>query len=276
MDSNTGIIYDRRVGDRVIHAEHAKDVFPNWQGEKECWMFLAPHDDDIVCGAGLTFLASLAEGINTHAVITTNGCMGYCRDAYRDTIAQVRKIETAASFRALGLPEDNLHRLEFNDSSLYQNAGRQFVDEDGPTVIAGAVGLQNSFTWVLRKVRPTRLFLPTMTDLHPDHKMASSEMLISIFHALGGIWPELGPVIDMIPLLYEYATYSDFLTPPTLRICTSDALLEKKLAGIAAYRSQEQIDLLVDVQRKAGAKEYLRELEFDILQPGKYDHLFNG
>lgn len=276
MDSKTGIIYDRRINDQVIHADHAKDIFPHWQGEKECWMFLAAHDDDIVFGAGLTFLASLAEGIETHAVLATSGSMGYCREEYKYTIADIRRAEAAASFRDLGLPVENLHRLEYGDSGLYRNSGRRFADADGPTVIAGATGLQNSFTWVLRKVRPTRLFLPSQTDLHPDHRMSADEMIISIFHAQGTIWPELGPPLDAIPLLYEYATYSNFITPPTLRVRTSEELLEKKIAGMLAYRSQEQAELLLEVQRKTGSQEYLREMEFDILRPGMYDHLFNA
>lgn len=273
--AQVGIKYDRRVGGTVIHADSAADVFPDWQAERECWMFLAPHDDDIVCGAGLTFLASLAEGIKTHAVLTTSGSMGYCHIAQRGVIAEIRKKEAAASFAAMGLPAENLHRLEYDDCSLYQNAGRRFHDGQLPTIIAGATGLQNSFTWILRKIRPTRVFLPTQTDLHPDHKMVSSEMMISIFHAQGGIWPELGASIERIPKLYEYATYSDFITPPTIRVRTSEALLEKKLAGIAEYKSQEQIELLIEVQKKAGSQEYIREADFDILQPGKYDSLFD-
>ncbi|MDO4550162.1 MAG: PIG-L family deacetylase [Planctomycetia bacterium] len=275
MNSKTGIMYDRRVGNQVFHADSAKEIFPDWQNEKESWLFLAPHDDDIVCGAGLTFLAALAEGISTHAVITTNGLMGYCRPEQRNTIADIRRRETTASFTAMGLPSENLHRLEFDDCSLYRKSGRQFMEGGDPTIIGSAMGLQNSFTWVLRKIRPTRVFLPTSTDIHPDHKLTTSEMIISIFHAQGGIWPELGPALEQIPRLYEYATYSDFITPPTLRVRTSEELLEKKLAGIMEYKSQEQIELLIEVQRKAGAQEYIREVEFDIMQPGKYDYLFD-
>lgn len=272
--ANAGVKYDRRADGKVFHADSAAEIFPDWQAERECWMFMAPHDDDIVCGAGLTFLAALAEGIPTHAVLTTSGSMGYCHAEQRETIAEVRKAEAAASFAAMGLSAQNLHRLEYDDCSLYQNAGRRFKSGQSPTIIGGAIGLQNSFTWILRRIRPTRVFLPTQTDLHPDHKMVFSEMMISIFHAQGGIWPELGASIDKIPKLYEYATYSDFITPPTIRVRTSEALLEKKLAGIAEYKSQEQIELLIAVQKKAGTQEYIRELDFDILKPGKYDSLF--
>jgi hypothetical protein len=75
-------------------------------------------------------------------------------------------------------------------------------------------------------------------------------------------------------MLYEYATYCDFVTPPQIRVVVPEALLERKLTGIRAYASQEQIELLVDVQRKAGPVEYLREVEFNVLHPGQYEKLF--
>ena len=97
---------------------------------------------------------------------------------------------------------------------------------------------------------------------------------MSIFHAQGNIWPELGPPIPEIPKLYEYATYCDFLTPPTIRVKTSDDLFERKINAILAYRSQEQIDLAIANQRKAGPQEFIRELEFNIFNPQQYEKLF--
>ena len=86
-----------------------------------------------------------------------------------------------------------------------------------PTEVEGASGLQNAYPHVLRQVRPTRVFLPTITDLHPDHRIVNEEMLISLFHAQGSIWPELGPPVAVVPAVYEYATYCDFPEAPQLR-----------------------------------------------------------
>jgi len=147
-------------------------------------------------------------------------------------------------------------------------------DPKCPTAIAGATGLQNSFAWALRKILPTRVFLPTLTDIHPDHKAVHVEFVMSIFHAQGKIWPELGPPIPEIPKLYEYATYCDFLTPPTIRVITSADLFERKLNAILAYQSQEQINLVLDNQRESGPQEYIRELEFNIFNPRQYERLF--
>ncbi len=65
--------------------------------------------------------------------------------------------------------------------------------------------MQNAITYALRQVRPNRVFLPTSADLHPDHQIVHEEMLISLFHAQGNIWPELGPPIAEVPKVYEFA-----------------------------------------------------------------------
>lgn len=269
----TGITYYRRTPERVVKSSSPGDVFTGWK-DRECWMFVSAHDDDIVCGGGLTFLAAIQEGVEVHAVVTTDGRMGYCRLEQRRTISQIRFKEAQESFRALGLPLENLHFLKFPDCNLNPYRGRHFTTIGDPTELEGASGLQNAYPYMLRKIRPTRVFLPTVNDLHPDHRIVHEEMLISLFHAQGNIWPELGEPIQEIPAVYEYATYCDFVAPPQIRVQVPKELLQRKLNGIRAYASQEQIELLVEVQRKAGPVEYIREIEFNVLHPGQYEERF--
>ncbi len=268
--------YQRRIGNQVITSNNPADVWIDWKpNNRETWLFVAPHDDDIILGAGLTFLAALSDGINVHAVVTTTGESGYCRLEHKNKVGDIRRQEAIASFDALGLPAENLHFLGYHDSGLDHFTGHFPVTQPGPTVIEGATGLENSYTWILRKIRPTRIFIPSVTDIHPDHRTVHNEMVISVFHAQGGIWPELGTPIENFPYLYEYATYSDFITPPDMRITVPELLLEKKLAGIAAYKSQEQIGALIEIQRQAGCKEVIRQKIFDLITPGKYNSLFD-
>jgi LmbE family N-acetylglucosaminyl deacetylase len=195
----------------------------------------------------------------------------------KDTIVQIRREEARESFCFLGLPENNLYQFNYSDGDLPHNIGRRFAnDSNNPCVIAGAVGLQNTMVWLLRKVQPTRIFIPNRLDLHPDHSIVNSELVISIFHAQGQIWPELGTPIPILPKLYEYATYSDFISAPTIRVRVSDDLVEKRLKGIALYKSQLQIDMVVEEVRKAGGNEYLLEMAFKIFSATKYESLFNG
>jgi len=270
-----GITYYRRTSGRPMATAQIAQFLPNWQGDRECWMFVSAHDDDIVTGAGITFQVALAEGIRVHAVITTDGRMGYCRLPQRRTIASIRRSEAERSFQTLGLPLERLHFLRFPDCNLNPYRGRHFATIGDPTEVEGASGLQNAFPHILRQIRPTRVFLPTISDLHPDHRIVNEEMLISLFHAQGNIWPELGPPIEAVPAVYEYATYCDFPEPPQLRIVAPQAMLDAKLAAIQAYASQEQIDVLVEVQRQAGPQEYVREVKFNFYSPKQYESIFS-
>ena len=269
------ILFDRRTEQGTVTSGNPAEIWSDWQSKDEKWLFFAPHDDDIVIGAGLTFLAGIHLGVDVHAAVVTNGRMGYCLPEMFGTIKQIRKEEARESFRFLGLPENNLYQFDYDDGDLPHKAGRWFTDDPNDTrAIAGAVGLQNTMVWLLRKVNPTRVFLPNRLDLHPDHSIVNSELIMSIFHAQGRIWPELGPPLALIPKLYEYATYNDFIAAPTLRVRVSDDLFEKRLEGIALYKSQLQIDMVVNEVRQAGGNEYLLEMVFKIFSAKKYESLF--
>ena len=266
--------YVRRTPEGLFSTSKIAELLPDWKGSDECWMFVSPHDDDVVTGAGLTFQVGFAEGAQVHAVIITDGRMGYCRLEQRRNISKIREAEARHSYQALGLPEDQLRFIECPDCNLNAFRGRHFTTIGAPTEIEGAGGMQNAVTHALRQIRPNRVFLPTSTDLHPDHKMVHEEVLISLFHAQGNIWPELGEPIVEVPKVYEFAVYCDFPEPPQIRIETPPAMLETKLQGILSYASQEQIASLVEIQRQAGPVEYLRELEFHFYSPQKYHPLF--
>jgi hypothetical protein len=64
------------------------------------------------------------------------------------------------------------------------------------------------------------------------------------------------------------------LSPPQIRVAASEAMLAAKLQGIAAFASQEQIETVVDVQRRTGPVEYLRDVKFHFYSPQNYDTLF--
>ena len=269
--------YHLRAADGAIQPTGRIDeAFTQWQGDRERWLFLGPHDDDICFGAGLTLAVGVDANVEVHAVVTTDGRMGYCDLEERSTIARIRRIETIASCALLGVPEERIHFLGFADGDLMNAAGRRPAGPDDPTAMAGYTGLQNAFTRLLRKVRPTRLFLPTGADLHPDHKIAHQEMLISIFHAQGAIWPELGAPLEAVPQVYEFAVYCDYPGLPTLKVTGTDSQFQKKLAGAAAFASQRQVAAMVEAIRSNGPVEYLRETPFRLYSPATYTALFEA
>jgi len=239
----------------------------------ETWLFVSPHDDDLCIGAGLWMQAAVQAGIDVQVVIVTDGRMGYCSLAQQKTIVEVRKAETYESFGILGIAKENVHYIAYPDGGLTAYQGRRKA-EAGEARIAGYVGLQNAMTHHLRRARPARVLVPAPTDLHPDHQITHNELMISLFHAAGAIWPELGAPLREVPKVYEMAIYCDFDQPPNLELHASTDLFETKLKSIAAYRSQEQIARIVENQRAAGPYEYLREVNFRFYSPERYKHLF--
>jgi LmbE family N-acetylglucosaminyl deacetylase len=268
------ITYTRRTPERLLTTSKIGELFADWRGADECWMFVAPHDDDTVIGAGLTLQVGLAEGAKVHAMIVTDGAMGYCRVEHRHDISKIRAAEAKKAYQILGLPPDRLRFAGYPDGSLSSVCGRRFATAGATTAIEGGDGLENSLTHALRQIRPNRVFLATSADLHPDHKIVHEELLISLFHAQGAIWPELGTPIAEVPKVYEYAVYCDFPEPPQIRIETPPAMLDAKIQAILASASQEQIGEMVETQRNGGPIEYLRELDFHFYSPANYQSLF--
>ena len=83
-------------------------------------------------------------------------------------------------------------RIDYPDGGSVCLPGASGRASPGDPQVCGYVGLQNVMCYHLRKVRPTRVIVPTPTDLHPDHQITYNELMISLFHASGPIWPELG------------------------------------------------------------------------------------
>jgi len=237
------------------------------------WLFVAPHDDDLCLGAGLLMQAARMAGVNVHVLIVTDGCLGYCDLADRDSIIEIRQRETYESFEVLGIPRSQVVYIGYPDGGLTPYIGRRQA-QPGEKAIEGYTGLQNAFTHHLRRVRPERVFTPTHTDLHPDHRITHSELMISIFHAAGAIWPELGETLPQPPAVGELAVYCDFAGPPDLQIKSDQQAFETKLTSVEAYRSQAQIAALVAATRKAGPYEYVRNIEFQLYSPDNYRALF--
>jgi LmbE family N-acetylglucosaminyl deacetylase len=258
----------------LIRSEKCEGIFKNWQTGTEKWLFISPHDDDICIGAGLLLQQAGAEGIQIRVAIVSDGRGGYCDLDDRDSITAIRKKETTESFELLGIKD--VMFLGYPDGDLVNNSGRRLAsDRSGqvPDVREGYSGLQNSFTAILREFRPTRLFVMSESDYHPDHKVVYRELMISVFHAAGAIWPELGPPV-LIPEVYEMAGYCNFLKTPNLQLEANQNALKNKLASIACYKSQKQIALLVDNIRKNGPYEYFMLNEFNLYNPAEYKQLF--
>lgn len=248
------------------------ELLGGWEADGERWLFITPHDDDVVLGAGLLLQCAVSAGVSISILVTTDGSMGYCSTDDQQTIGEIRRRETIESFSVIGV--NDVTWLNFPDCNLTPFLGRRLASGEEPGAIAGYIGLQNSYTCELRRRRPTRLFLASGNDLHPDHKIVYQEARISLYHAAGAIWPDLGRPITELPTVYELPIYCDLPAEPRFRIVGTSAGLEAKLRAIAAYRSQKQIGRLVEKLRDAGPVEYFGLSSFDLYSPSRYDHLF--
>jgi len=233
---------ERRVGSTL------QSVSRHWK-ENPRFLFVSPHDDDAIIGGGLTMLSLLKDKIPVHVAVVTDGAQGYCSMKEQHAISDIRRDETFASMKMLGVPKKNVHWLGFPDCQLAQYQGRRKAVSGDSVTVEGYTGLQNSFTQLLREVRPTQIFLPTSADLHPDHRIVHAEMLISCFHAAGAIWPELGQSLKSVPYIHEMAVYCNFPLTPKLRIKAPMSALKRKIDAIAEFRSQKQIKSLMEIGR---------------------------
>ncbi len=252
----------------------------------ERWLFIVPHDDDAVLGAGLLLQYAHHQGIATRILIATDGHQGYTRIEDRAHIADIRRAETRAALATLipDAPSPDVHWLNFPDGRLRHFAGRfaapaadANADADADAhnafayeVVAGHTGLANACTFHLRRFAPTRVFCCTGADLHPDHRALHEEVLISLFHAQGSIWPELGAPLSHAPTAVEMAVYCPFPALPQLRLAASPQALTRKLDAISTWASQTQIATLVQAVREGGPEEYFRVVDFPAYRPQMY------
>jgi LmbE family N-acetylglucosaminyl deacetylase len=259
---------ERRVGSTLA------SVSRRWQKEKECFLMISPHDDDVAIGGGLLIQLAKRENVPVHILIVTDGSMGYCDMDEKSRIAAIRRDETFTCYQKLGVPKENIIWMGFPDCRLNKYRGRFAAESENDPRIEGFTGLQNHFTHYLRRIKPTQCFLPTNSDLHPDHRFVHEDLFISLFHATGEIWPELGPPLPRVPYVHELAVYCDFPGLPTLRMTASETYLQTKLDAVAAFQSQRQISAVVENIKNGGPQEYVRAVEFKLYQPANYRNLF--
>lgn len=266
--------YVRLVGKERRFGGTLESVSDHWQGDRERFLFISPHDDDVVLGSGIFMQLAERENVDVHVLIVTDGSMGYCSEEEITEISKIRKAEAYESYASLNVRRENIIWLGYPDCELSRNMGRRRSERNDAITIEGYTGLENTFTYWLRRIRPTQCFLPTSRDFHPDHKIVHEEFLISLFHAAGAIWPELGAAIDSVPYVHEMGVYCDFSEAPKLRVAAPVSFLQKKLDAIAKFKSQRQIASLIEVVRGSGPCEYFRPIDFKLYQPSAYFERF--
>lgn len=228
------------------------------------WLCVAPHDDDVVLGMGMTAAAAAAEGVEVHLGVVSDGGMGYPRPEDQGRIAATRHGELIASSARLGIPAARVHELGLPDGELTALRGVH-RRPDGRHA-----GVGRALAALLRRVRPVVVFGPNPADVHPDHQAVAADLDIACFWAASAIWLELGEPIAL-PVRWDYAVYAPFAGDPHLRVEGTAAGRAAKAASFAAFASQQYV---AEQIATAAPVEHLRRVSWQAYQPGQYDALF--
>lgn len=253
-------------------------VFPGWEPGKEVVLVLCPHDDDGPIGAGNILLRLSLEcragNAKVFFVHATDGSQGYCSEEERGKIISIRQQESLKCLESLGYPPETLLNLGFPDDSLSQFMGRRPGMPWDPYYLDGHTGLENALTHVIRLTQPTRILLPTGTDLHTDHKNLQTAGEISRFHAGGAIWPALGTPLLTNPQVMTFPVYCKG-EEPTVAVIASPAAQHILAGAIGSYASQIQVESLMERVRQ-NPLQILCNVDPPLYDPSRDNGVFNG
>ena len=175
-------------------------------------LIVSPHPDDAELGMGGAIAKFIDEGLAVGVLDLTSG------EPTPFGSEEIRKKETAAASTALG--------LEWRENLGLPNRSLE------PTLDARA-----ALAAVFRRTRPRWIFAPYWIDAHPDHVAATALIEAARF------WAKLTktdlPGSPHYPerIFYYYCVHLRLIPQPAFVLDISD-YWEKKLAAIAAYRSQ--------------------------------------
>lgn len=120
-------------------------------------VIVAPHPDDEVLGCGGLIARLVAEGKAPHVVILTGGegSLDGC-DIEAEDIKHARHELTLAAAHILGLPETNIHTMNYRDGGIAM--------QDAET---------ERLTALLSELNPDAVFVPHWGEGWPDHVHAA-------------------------------------------------------------------------------------------------------
>jgi LmbE family N-acetylglucosaminyl deacetylase len=128
-------------------------------GDKKIIVF-APHPDDETYGCGGTIAKKLHEGYEVIVVVMTDGryafseVLGITTDPTPEELKIIREEEVKRSTRILGLPENSIIFLDFEDGTLGANGGKA----------------EEEVMRIMNTHKPVEVYFTYRKDSHPDHQ----------------------------------------------------------------------------------------------------------
>lgn len=213
-------------------------LFPGWRENDERVVIFSPHDDDALLGAGYLLQAVPLFGGEVHVVVFCNGSGGYSVIEHKHIITALRARETTRAYEKVGILPERIHRLEYDDYSVWPYIGWKLPSGEG--TVAKVIPL-------LRRLRATRVVVPNGYREHLDH---TAVFMVGAFDApqvgdpVMADWGESTPIRSVL----QYAVWSDF--------SFEDALLLGDHMDIRANRA-----LQAPYEAEARIQEAMREYQ---------------
>jgi LmbE family N-acetylglucosaminyl deacetylase len=186
-------------------------------------LVLSPHQDDETIGCGLLMASKLNRGVAVAVAVATDGRCGWFSQAPRpapEEIAEIRRREWHAALDVLTVPRADRFELGFTDGELSEHEN----------------ALSGHITELLRRVRPSQVFVSSSGDPHPDHRTLARAVPRALAHAY-----DPGPGSPR-PRVYAYRVYpGEGLWPGDqpcrVRVGTAVARISGQLLGRGGRRA---------------------------------------
>jgi len=199
---------------------------------KEKIIVFAPHPDDETWGCGGIIAKKISEGHEVIIVVMTNGkhafskVLGINSDPTPGELKEIRKEEVKRSTRILGVKEENLLLLDFEDGMLEKNEREA----------------QEKVIEILREnPPPAEVYFPYEKDYHIDHRVTNRIVKNSIkklgVHTTGYRYSitqkfgRIGPLID---------AFFNLFSRNMMRVDISE-FLPLKEAAVKEFKSEVSI-----------------------------------
>lgn len=206
-------------------------LFPGWQKGDERVAIFSPHDDDALLGPGYLLQAIPLFGGEIEIIIFCNGSGGYSTIEHKPIISALRARETAQAYQKLGIVESKIHRLDYDDYSVWPFIGWKLA--------TGAEGTFQKILPLLRKLKITRVVAPNGYQEHLDH---TATFWVASFDTpqagdpVMADWGENYPVRSLL----QYAVWSDF-SPEDAFLQGESPTIRANLALKAPAKAEENI-----------------------------------
>jgi LmbE family N-acetylglucosaminyl deacetylase len=172
-------------------------------------LVFAPHEDDETLGQGGLIQHALAQGMDVHVVIETNGdsyifaTMEEFRKAFPSAndyirIGDIRQQESLTALKVLGVPKENVTFLSYPDrgtpalwiqhwstsnpykSNFTESTRSPYIVTFNPQSNYSGEDLLKDILTIMTDFQPDLIVYPNPEDVHPDHRGLSDFVRLAV------------------------------------------------------------------------------------------------